>query len=208
MSLKVIGAGFGRTGTMSLKLALEQLGFDKCYHMMEVQPEHRAVWSKAHRGESVDLDALFDGFQATVDWPSCNLWQDQLKHFPDAKVILSLRDPESWYKSVMSTIYPTCVKAASSDDENMKAFGQWAFEIVWNPIFDGRLDDKDRVIDTFNRHNEAVKATCPADKLLVFEAKDGWAPLCEFLGCAIPETDYPRSNSTEEFNAGGGARKT
>lgn len=202
MSLKVIGAGFGRTGTLSLKLALEQLGFDKCYHMMEVVPDHREVWAQAHRGESVDYDALFEGFQATVDWPSCNLWQDQLKHYPDAKVILSLRDPEAWYKSVMSTIYPTTIEAAASDDENARAFGVWAKEITWNHVFDGKLEDKAHAIDVFNSHNEAVKATCPPEKLLVFEAKDGWAPLCEFLGVDIPETDYPRSNSTEEFNAG------
>lgn len=202
MSLKVIGAGFGRTGTLSLKLALEQLGFDKCYHMMEVQPDHREVWARAHRGESVDYDALFEGFQATVDWPSCNLWQDQLKYYPDAKVILSLRDPESWYKSVMNTIYPTSTEAAVSDDENARAFGEWAVEVTWNHVFNGRFEDKAHAIDVFNRHNEAVKEICPPEKLLVFEAKDGWGPLCKFLGVDIPETDYPRSNSTEEFNAG------
>ena len=204
MSLKVIGAGFGRTGTMSLKLALELLGFDKCYHMMEVQPDHRDVWARAHRGEAVDYDALFEGFQATVDWPSCNLWQAQLESYPEAKVILSLRDPESWYRSVMNTIYPSSKMAAESDDDNMKAFGSWAFEIVWDRIFDGRLDDKDHAIGIFNAHNKAVQEMCPADKLLVFEARDGWAPLCEFLGVDLPEADYPRSNSTEEFNAGRG----
>lgn len=202
MSLKVIGAGFGRTGTLSLKIALEQLGFDKCYHMMEVQPDHRDVWARAHKGEAVDYDALFEGFQATVDWPSCNLWQDQLKYFPDAKVILSLRDPESWYKSIMNTIYPTSMEAAASDDENARAFGQWAVEVTWDHVFDGRVEDKDYAIGVFNAHNKAVQETCPADKLLVFEAKEGWEPLCKFLGVDVPETDYPRSNSTEEFNAG------
>lgn len=202
MSLKVIGAGFGRTGTLSLKLALEQLGFDKCYHMMECTPEHREVWARAHRGEAVDYDALFEGFQATVDWPSCNLWQQQLEYFPDAKVILSLRDPEAWYKSVMNTIYPTTVEAAASDDEDSRAFGVWAQEVTWDYAFDGNLEDKAHAIEVFNRHNEAVKAALPDDKLLVFEAKDGWAPLCEFLGVDVPYTDYPRINTSEEFNAG------
>ena len=106
MSIKVIGAGFGRTGTLSLKFALEKLGFDKCYHMMEVQlhPEHVQAWLEASRGTLPDWDRLFAGYQASVDWPSCNFWREQMRAFPEAKVILSRRDPEQWYASVMNTI--------------------------------------------------------------------------------------------------------
>lgn len=203
MSLKVIGAGFGRTGTMSLKLALEQLGFDKCYHMMEVTPEHREPWVRAHRGEAIDWDALLEGFQASVDWPSSNLWREQLAHWPDAKVILSLRDPESWYASIMNTIYPMSTAMALEGDGDAKAFGGFAVEVVWNHVFDGRLDDKSFVIDVFNKHNEAVKAELAPDQLLVFEAKEGWEPLCRFLGRDIPETEYHRVNTTEDFTSRG-----
>lgn len=208
MSLKVVGAGFGRTGTMSLKLALEQLGFDKCYHMMEVTPEHREPWVRAHRGEAIDWDALLEGFQASVDWPSCNLWREQLAQWPDAKVILSLRDPESWYASIMNTIYPMSTAMARDGDGDAKAFGNFAVEVVWNHVFNGRVDDKDFVIGVFNKHNETVKAELPPEKLLVFEAKEGWGPLCEFLEVDVPDTDYPRVNTTEEFAGGASQAET
>lgn len=203
MSLQVIGAGFGRTGTMSLKLALEQLGFDKCYHMLEVfeHPEHIPVWAAAHRGEAIDWNALYQGYRAAVDWPACNLWREQLAAFPDAKVILSTRDPQSWYESVMNTIYPSSTAAANSDEPGVREFGQWAVEIIWNRIFDGRMDDRDHVLAVYRQHVESVIAEAPADRLLVFEAAEGWAPLCGFLGVQQPDTDYPRTNTTEEFLA-------
>ncbi len=201
MALKIVGAGFGRTGTLSLKLALEQLGFMKCYHMMEVleHPEHLPMWQDAHDGKPVDWDQLFDGYQATVDWPSCNLWREQLAHFPDAVVILSKRDPEKWYKSIMNTIYPSTCNAAASDDPGLKRFGDWAMGLIWDRRFDGRMEDKDHVIEVFNHHNQAVIDEVPADRLLVFEPGDGWEPLCEFLNVEVPYTEYPNTNSTEEF---------
>ena len=203
MSLKVIGAGFGRTGTMSLKTALEQLGFDKCYHMMEVglNEGHVELWRAIQRGEHVDLEALFEGYQASVDWPSCNYWRQQLEVFPDAKVILSLRDPERWYQSVMNTIYPSSVAARDSGDPNLNPFSNMVFEVVWNGVFQGRLDDKDHVISVFEAHNQDVIGSLPDDQLLVFEAAQGWEPLCEFLGVAVPDGPYPKTNTTEDFQA-------
>ncbi len=201
--MKVIGAGFGRTGTLSLMTALETLGFSKCYHMLHVRQNsgHDAIWMKAHHGERVDWDALFDGYQAAVDWPSCNFWRQQLEYYPNAKVILSLRDPESWYTSVMNTIYPITKANVESDDPARQAAGRWAMEIIWDAVFDGRMDDKAHVIDVFNRHNQSVINALPAEKLLVFEAQHGWAPLCEFLDVPVPNTPYPKSNTTEEFQA-------
>jgi len=201
MSLKVIGAGFGRTGTLSLKYALEQLGFDQCYHMMEVgkHDDHRAIWRKAHAGEKIDWDSLFTGYQASVDWPSCNLWREQLTHFPDAKIVLSLRSPDSWYESVMETIYAMSKAGIKSDNPTTSYGSSWAFDLIWNPLFDNRMDDKAHVISVFNRHNEAVMKEVPASKLLVFEAKNGWPPLCEFLGVPEPETDYPKINTKVQF---------
>lgn len=206
MSIKVIGAGFGRTGTLSLKMALEQLGFDKCYHMLEVRenPSHVPVWADAHAGRPVDWDALFAGYQASVDWPSCNLWREQLAHFPDAKVLLSLRDPDSWYDSIMNTIYPSSSSLVDAEEPELRQFGQWAMDIIWNPIFDNRMDDRSYVIDRFNQHNQTVIDEVPPEKLLVFEAKHGWKPLCEFLNVPVPATDYPRVNTTEDFNSNRG----
>ena len=201
MSLKVIGAGFGRTGTLSLKYALEQLGFNQCYHMMEVGKHggHRKIWRKAHSGEKVDWDSLFEGYQATVDWPSCNLWREQLAHFPEAKVILSLRSPESWYESVMATIYKTSKAGVQSEDPTTRYGSSWAFDLIWNPIFDNKLDDKSHTISVFKRHNEAVMKEVPESNLLVFEAKQGWQPLCDFLEVPVPQTDYPRINTKAQF---------
>ncbi len=201
MTLKVIGAGFGRTGTLSLKFALEQLGFSKCYHMLEVRenPHHAPLWADAHQHKPIDWDALFDGYQASVDWPSCNLWREQAAHFKDAKILLSRRDPESWYESIMNTIYPSSRRAAESDNPELKAFGDWVMGVIWQRIFDDRMDDRAHVIGKFEAHNQAVIDEVPAERLLVFEAKQGWVPLCSFLDVAVPDTDYPRVNSTEDF---------
>ncbi|MEE4360605.1 MAG: sulfotransferase family protein [Pseudomonadales bacterium] len=208
MALDVIGAGFGRTGTLSLKVALEQLGFRKCYHMIEVfeHPEHIPLWAAAHRGEPIDWDALFQGYRASVDWPSCNLWREQLARFPGAKVILSTRDPERWYESVMNTIYPSSRAAADAADPQRRAFGQWAMTVIWDGVFGGRMEDRAHVIGCYEKHVETVLREAPADRLLVFEAAQGWSPLCAFLEVPVPDTPYPRTNSTEEFLANSGVK--
>jgi hypothetical protein len=201
MPLDVIGAGFGRTGTLSLKLALEKLGFSKCYHMTEVfgHPQHVRMWAAAHRGEPVDWESLYDGFRATVDWPSCNLWETHATLYPNAKVILSVRDAESWYASVMNTIYKTSSALRWADDANMRRMGEWVDEIVWKGVFDGRIKDRAYAIDVFHAHAARVKATIPAHRLLVFEASQGWDPLCRFLNVEAPAESYPRVNTTEDF---------
>ncbi len=201
MTIEVIGAGFGRTGTMSLKVALERLGYQKCYHMIEVfeHQDHIPLWAAAHHGETVDWDALYDGYRATVDWPSCDRWQEHAAYYPDARIILSTRDPERWYESVMSTIYQTGAMLRASEDENLQRFGRWVDEIIWTGVFDGRFEDKDHAISVFKAHEERVKAAIPADRLLVFEASEGWEPLCEFLGKEVPGEDYPRVNTRDEF---------
>jgi len=201
MAIELIGAGFGRTGTLSLKLALETLGFEKCYHMTEVHshPEHRAQWLKLHRGESVDLDTLFEGYRASVDWPSCNFWRQQLAQYPDAKVILTLRDPDRWYESVMTTIYKTSTAALEDADPDVRYAGQWAHEVIWGAVFDGRMQDREFVLRVFNQHNETVRAEVPIDRLLVFEASQGWEPLCEFIGTEVPDEPFPKVNTTEQF---------
>ena len=203
MTIKVIGAGFGRTGTLSLKHALERLGFTKCYHMMEldIERDEDLAWSALHRGESVDFDTLFAGYQASVDWPSCNFWREQLEHYPQAKVILSERDPQRWYESVMNTIYPSSRAMLGVQDPAVRRRVKMVYEVIWDGVFNGRIEDREYAIDVFLEHNRRVKDALPADRLLVFEASQGWAPLCEFLGLPVPLEDYPRVNSTEDFQA-------
>ena len=199
MSLRIIGAGFGRTGTLSLKLALEQLGFEKCYHMMEVRnhPDHVNSWRAAARGERIDWPKLFQSYQAAVDWPSCNFWREQMQAFPDAKVILTLRDSENWYESVMKTIWQ--VSKNRKGKAANEAASLMVFELIWDGIFSGRMTDKDYVIAQYEKHNQMVIEEVPKHKLLMFEAEEGWPSLCEFLGCSIPETEYPNVNTTKEF---------
>ena len=146
-----------------------------------------------------DWGALFDGYRASVDWPSCNFWREQMAAFPDAKVILSLRDSEKWYASVMNTIWPSSQANAKNDDPRVRTGSQMAYEVIWDPIFERRLDDKDFVIAQYEAHNAEVQAAVPADKLLVYQPGDGWEPLCDFLGKPVPDEDYPRVNSTEQF---------
>lgn len=201
MTIKVIGAGFGRNGTLSLKLALEQLGFDKCYHMMTLDQDkdEDLAWLALSRGENVDFDVLFQGYQASVDWPSCNFWREQMAAYPEAKVILSERDPQRWYESVMNTIYPASAAMKDVQDPLMQRRSRMVFELIWDGLFDGRMSDRDHVIDVYLKHNQQVKDEVPPEKLLVFESSIGWEPLCEFLEVPVPETPYPRTNSTEDF---------
>ncbi len=203
MSLEVIGAGFGRTGTLSLKLALEELGFGKCYHMLEVlqNPDHVDVWEQATRDEPVDWHSLYRGYRASVDWPSCNFWEIQLRAFPNARVVLSERDPERWYESVMNTIYPSSLKAREADDPVIRRHAEMVFELIWEGTFHGRVENREHAIDVYLAHNEYVKKQAPPEQLLVFEASQGWEPLCRFLEVPAPDQPFPRVNSTEEFQA-------
>jgi hypothetical protein len=201
MSLDVVGAGFGRTGTLSLKLALEKLGFAQTYHMAELfqNPDHLDLWEEALQTGSCDWDSLFQGYRASVDWPACTYWKELADYYPDSKVILSLRDPDSWFKSVHNTIYPTSMEAMKSEDPHLQRWANWGNQLIWQNTFDGRVEDKDHAIATFNANSEAVRNTIEADRLLVFEAAQGWEPLCRFLECDVPNEPYPRVNTTEEF---------
>ena len=201
MALDIVGAGLGRNGTLSLKHALEQLGFDKCYHMFEVgqNPEHRDLWSAARRGESVDWDALFEGYKASVDWPACDFWHELAEHYPESKVLLSVRDPERWYASIRNTIHLSTVAGLASEDEAQREQAKWVNWLIWETNFDDRMDDKDHVIGVYEAHTAKVKATIPSDRLLVYEVGSGWEPLCEFLDVPVPDDPFPHVNTTEEF---------
>jgi hypothetical protein len=211
--VKVIGAGFGRTGTMSLKIALETLGFDPCYHMTEVfaHPEHRGFWISAWRGEPADWDGVLGGYEAAVDWPACSFYEDLMERHPAAKVILSVRDPERWYESVRNTIYELSVVVPRHPIYRIgyKLVSLFVFrgsgdvdladEIIWQGTFDGRFEDKNYAIEVFERHNAEIRQRVPGVRLLVYDVKAGWGPLCEFLGVEVPDEPFPRTNDTAEM---------
>jgi len=197
MSLKIIGAGLGRTGTMSLKFALEHIGFGPCYHMIEFMahiPEHLPKWLDVIDGRP-DWDAVFDGYAATVDYPGCTYWRELVARWPAAKVILTTRNPDSWFESANETVLGSRMR-------NMLGQSPIArfMEATVSSDFGDRTDDRAFMTDYFERWNEAVIAEVPPDKLLVFEARDGWEPLCEFLGVPVPPEPYPRVNSRADMN--------
>jgi hypothetical protein len=206
MPIQVIGAGLGRTGTLSLKAALEELGFVKCYHMVEVfaRMDDARIWDAAVRGGPVDWDRLFAGYRATVDLPSCLFYRELLEKYPEAKVILTVRDPERWYDSARQTIYfarSAFPKWATVLNPWMRVFGRM-INRLWDRMFQGRFEDRDFAIDVFNRHNEQVRRDVPADRLLVYEVSQGWGPLCAFLGMPVPEgKPFPHLNDAAEFRA-------
>lgn len=203
MALQVIGAGFGRTGTMTLKTALEQLGFGPCHHMYEViiHPEQADFWERATRGEDVDWEEMFANYRSSCDWPSCAFYKELAARYPQAKVILTLRDPHAWFKSVSNTIMASFKgPMVLPDGRRVGPPGDFAPLLVGQKTFGGRFDEA-HMIDVFNRHNEEVRRTIPKERLLVFDAKQGWGPLCEFLGVPVPATPFPKTNSTEEFQA-------
>lgn len=205
MPLKVIGAGFGRTGTTSLKAALERL-VGPCYHMMEVfpKPGHVAFWEAAHRGEPVTWDDVFGDYQAAVDWPTCTFYRELMERNPEAKVLLSVRDPERWYQSVLSTIHTV---------NNQRPPASWLFAavpqvrhfvgmtdaIIWQGTFGGRFENKAHALRVYSAHLEEVKRTVPPDKLLVFDVKEGWEPLCAFLEVPVPDEPFPHLNDAAAF---------
>src|SRR6185436_1486507 len=164
MTLKVIGAGFGRTGTMSLKLALEQLGFGPCYHMVEVfkNPQAPQWWIDAADGKP-DWAKIFNGYNATVDWPNCTYYAELAEAYPDAKVILTERDPEAWFKSTQETIFPN-----QAPPDTGQPFDTMVRKVI-APLFDFRMREHDHVIDVFKKHNAEVRRRTPAERLLVYE---------------------------------------
>lgn len=194
--MRVVGAGLGRTGTMSLKLALEKLLGGRCYHMMEVGAAgHVEAWYRAAIGESVDWRALLADFDAIVDWPGAAFWEPLSEAFPDAIVLLSHRPLDRWYDSAASTILP--------DDDNDGSDEAVAFQRMWHAIrneFTADWSDRKLTIESARRHNERVIETVPAERLLIYEPGDGWEPICAALGLPVPDEPYPHVNTREQFH--------
>lgn len=210
--MEVIGAGFGRTGTLSLKAALEELGFAPCYHMTELfeNPQHAELWERAAHGENVRWDDLLGDYGATVDWPGCTFYEEIMESYPDAKVLLSVRDPERWYESTRNTIYRISKLTQRSrlssllrvfTPKRVKRTSRMVNEVIWEGTFSNNFEDREYAIEVFEHHNESVKQRVPEDKLLVYEVKEGWQPLCDFLGVEVPDTPFPHLNDTNDFQA-------
>jgi hypothetical protein len=199
MDLRVVGAGIGRTGTHSLKVALEQLLGGPCYHMAEVfgHPDHVPVWHAAMHGESVDWEPVFDGFVATVDWPACTFWRELSALNPNAVILLSTRDSaDAWWKSASNTIFN-----AMGPDSPMPAEGNLWLEMARKMMerFSPDWTEEDAAKAAYEAHNAAVRAEAPPDRLVEWQPSDGWEPLCTALGVPIPDEPFPVTNTTEEF---------
>jgi len=204
MALELIGAGLGRTGTLSLKTALERIRYGPCYHMMEVlvAPERARHWLEQTRSGSHDWDAIFHGYRATVDWPAAAFWRALVERYPDAKVLLSVRDADRWYESVMNTIYPVMLQGPPERAPvALHEFHQMVYALIFEQTFAGRLGDRVHAKRVFEAHNRAVVAAVPASRLLVYQAGDGWGPICRFLDVPVPDEDFPHLNDTAWYRS-------
>jgi hypothetical protein len=207
VTLKIIGAGFGRTGTWSTYVALNQLGFP-CYHMAEVitneaNKSHLDFWrtvANSPPGTQHDWSRVFAKYTATVDNPGCCVWRELMQAYPDAKVILTLhpRGADAWYESTIDTIYFTENKWQFKVLQLLtpfgRKFGDMSHRLIWGRTLKGVMDDKAKATARYNAYVDEVKAAVPADKLLVFTVDEGWDPLCAFLGVAKPASEFPNLN--------------
>lgn len=196
MTVRVVGAGLGRTGTLSLKLALERLLGAPCYHMLEVlaRPEHIPAWQAAAEGQFPDWSRMFADYAAVVDWPACSYWPELADAFPQALIVVSHRDPESWWESASQTIFPTAEQLAGTPWHAM-------FQALMRARFTYPLTDRAACLAAFAWHYEQVRATAPPQRVLEWRAADGWAPLCAALGVPVPDEPFPRTNTRDEFLA-------
>lgn len=195
MPLKVIGAGFGRTGTDSMREALNVLGFGPCHHMFEVisNETQKQRWRALVQGEAPDWENLFEGFASCVDWPSAYYWRELAAAYPNAPVILTNRSSESWWNSFKKTLLPGI--AASTDPQSL------GLALIATKVFQGRMADRQHAIANYEANVREVIAAIPTNRLLVHNLGDGWEPLCQHLGVAVPDQPYPSKNSAGDFNA-------
>lgn len=196
MGLKVIGAGFGRTGTHSLAEALHMLGFGPCYHFLEINknPGHHQRWTDALDGRAVDWDALYRNYVSAVEWPTVAFLPQILSAFPDARFILTHRDAEAWYASASTTIFEGLELSQYNPDPSNRASSAMKRRLVLDHVFGGKYRDKDHTIGVYQQHVRAVIALIPPHQLLQVHIGDGWPPLCDFLNVPIPDAPFPVRN--------------
>jgi hypothetical protein len=202
MALSIIGPGFGRTGTASLKIALEQLGFGPCHHMYEVvaNPEQVRHWEGVAAGQPIDLDAAFAGYGSQIDWPGAHVWRELAAHHPEAKVVLSVRPEDLWWSSYSSTIgklltvFPQLPLPA-----HISAMMAAARQFIGHDTFGGQWTDRDVAIAAYRKRKQDVTEAIAPERLLVYDVAEGWDPLCAFLNVPVPDTPFPHANRKGEF---------
>jgi hypothetical protein len=209
--LDVIGAGFGRTGTDSLRAALDLMGYGPCHHMRELfaNPASIRDWLRAAEGNPADWRRLLGDYRSTVDWPSVSFWRELVAAYPAAKVLLTVRDPQAWYDSMANTLYssryestdamPPAVRERFEAVPELQAQPRLVELLIWQGTFAGRFTDREYAIEVYHRHVAAVREHVPAERLLIFDVAQGWAPLCEFLGVDVPDTPFPRLNTSTAY---------
>ncbi|MEE4155080.1 MAG: sulfotransferase family protein [Erythrobacter sp.] len=203
MALEVIAAGLGRNATFSMKFALEKLGFGPCHHMVEVFADGARqipLWIAASQGRP-DWDAIFEGFRATSDYPSASYWRELAAHYPAAKVVLTTRDPDSWFESVSETIFSDAMQGGAVGTP----LGEMMHGVIFSHFGGGDIRDRAFMTDWYRRRNQKVIDTIAPERLLVFHPKDGWEPLCAFLGVEVPGVKFPKVNSRDEISAAANA---
>jgi hypothetical protein len=195
MVIRVIGTGFGRTGTDSMREALTILGFGPCHHMFEVMAndDQKRLWRALAKGAAPDWNQLFAGYASCIDWPSAHYWRDLIEFYPDARVILTYRSPESWWTSFENTILAGI--SQSTDQESL------GLALISRQVFDSRPHDRANAMAVYEANVRAVVATVPSGRLLVHNLGDGWEPLCLHLGVPVPDQPYPNRNNTKDFQS-------
>lgn len=214
MKLDVIGTGLARTGTMSLKEALEHLYGRKCFHMVELlkESDRLGILKKGYKTGTTDWESFFAGYGSAVDYPTCLFYRELLAQNPGLKVIHTVRDFDSWYRSVKETVYRGKPKGAgdilrmiknmitSSDFRRVAPVFMFNDKLIWQGHFESRFEDEEFMREKYAQHQEEVVQHVPAENLLLYNIKDGWEPLCTFLGHEVPEIEFPRANERKEFN--------
>ena len=195
MTLSIIGAGFGRTGTNSMKVALEHLGFGPCHHMHEViaSPDQQAIWRSIASGHPHNWNEVFAAYHSSIDWPSAYFWRELVAHYPNAKILLTVRSSESWYASMQKTIFKTLRESTEPESVGIK--------LIAERVFGSNIDDPQHVISIYEKNISDVQAAFSSDRLHTYNLGDGWERLCQFLDVPVPDSPFPRTNSTAEFNA-------
>ena len=201
MALEIIGPGFGRTGTSSLKTALEHLGYGPTHHMFEVRdrPAQLAHWQALARGEVPNWNNVFAGYRSQVDWPGARYWRELAAFYPNARLILTVRDPDEWYDSLSATILKLMDQRGHVPDPHIAGLLDMGFTLIEIGEFEGRIRNRDHAIAMFNKRIADVQAGIPPARLLTFDVSEGWEPLCRFLGCDVPAISFPRLNSSRQF---------
>ena len=201
MALSVIGAGFGRTGTLSIKMALEHLGLGPCHHMVDVfaNPEQLPHWQAAADGQPVDWDEVFAGYTAATGWPSAHYWRELADKYPNSRILLSVRPAEHWWKSFSNTIGTMLEIRSAVSNEYFRSATAMAHKIIAEQTFGSAMNDKTAALFALQKRIDEVRHAIPSERLLIFDVLDGWEPLCKFLNLPVPDSDFPCRNSKNEF---------